>query len=71
MPHIHCFGYTLNLAVNRALEVQQVSAIVRNCGKTVPCFEMSSKRSNKLQDVETQQNIEQLQLLQDVDTTEQ
>ena len=67
-PHFGCFAHTLNLAVNRALEVSEVSKLVGKCRKVVAFFKMSDQKTSQLKSAEATLELEQLKLIQDVVT---
>ena len=48
LPHIGCFGHTLNLAVNRCLSVNEVNALIGKCRKLVAVFKQSSLKKTAL-----------------------
>ena len=66
--HIGCAVHTLNLAVNRGLEVGEVSTLVGKCKKLVAVFKMSALKSHALMKAEEMLDIEKLQVLQDEET---
>lgn len=68
LPHIGCFGHTLNLAVNRCLSISEVSALLGKCRKLVSVFKQSSLKTSALHTAEVTLELQQLQVLQDVET---
>ncbi|XP_060606044.1 E3 SUMO-protein ligase ZBED1-like [Ruditapes philippinarum] len=68
LPHVGCFGHTLNLAVNRCLAVNEVSALIGKCKKLVSVFKQSCLKASALHEAQISLDLKQLQVIQDVDT---
>lgn len=67
-PHLGCFGYTLNLAVNKCLTVNEIQALIGKCRKLVSVFKQPYLKTIALKHAEAALDIGQLQVLQDVET---
>ena len=62
--HLGCFAHILNLAVNRCLEVTEVSNLVGRCRKLVGVFKHSAQKTIKLKEAEAELQIKELGLIQ-------
>lgn len=62
-PHLGCFAHTMNLAVNRCLDVQEVSALIGRCRKLVSLFKHSAQKSIKLKDAQATLEIKVHQII--------
>lgn len=68
LPHLGCFGHTLNLAVNRCLSVPEVSALIGKCRKLVSVFKQSCLKTSALNAAQETLDLKKLQVVQDVET---
>ena len=67
--HLPCFAHTINLIVTNSIpEVPEVEQIIQSAKNIISFFHQSSKASDKLQTVQTQQNLQQQKLIQHVET---
>ena len=66
--HIGCFAHILNLAVNKALELPELTALLGKLRKLVGHFKHSPLESEALKAAEIQSNIAVLKVIQDVTT---
>ena len=60
--------HTLNLAINKCLSVAEVSALAGKCRKQVLVFKQSYMKTIALHNDEAALEIQQLQVIQDVET---
>lgn len=67
-PHIGCFSHTLNLAVNRAMSVNEVQPLIGKCRKLVSVFKQSYMKSIAAKNAEAALELKQLQVIQDIET---
>ena len=67
-PHIGCFAHTLNLAVNKCMNVTEVSFLVGKCRTLVSVFKQRYIKTLSLHNAQAVLEIKQLQVLQDVET---
>jgi len=65
---LSCFGHNLNLALGKALKIDQVDAAVRACRSVVQGFNHSWKRRRELAKKQAELNLPQHTLIQDVVT---
>lgn len=67
--HIPCFSHTLNLIVRDAIKADTILVpILEKCGAVVKFFHQSTKASDNLINVQTQQQLPEHRLVQAVDT---
>ncbi|CAL4069097.1 unnamed protein product [Meganyctiphanes norvegica] len=64
-PHIGCFAHTMNLAVNKALTLSELSSLMGKLHKLVGHFKHSTLESEALKAAEFKENIALLQVIQD------
>ena len=67
-PHIGCFAHTMNIAVNKALQVNEVKSLIGKCRKLVSVFRSSYLKTDKLHKAQATLEMKELQLIQDVET---
>ncbi len=67
-PHLGCFAHTLNLAVQRALLVPEVSRLVGKCHQIVAFFNRSDQKNTALKSKEAELELRELSVIQDVKT---
>ena len=65
-PSIGCFAHILNLAVNKALELNEISALLGKLRKLVGHFKHSTLESEALKRAEIECNLAQLKLIKDI-----
>ncbi|XP_041654041.1 E3 SUMO-protein ligase ZBED1-like [Cheilinus undulatus] len=65
---ISCFGHNLNLALGKALKINQLEAAVKACRSVVQGFNHSWKRRRELAKKQAELNLPQHTLIQDVVT---
>ena len=55
--HISCFGHNLDLAINKALNVDRVHRAVKRCRSLVELFTRSRKKTKDLKEKQVQLRI--------------
>ena len=67
-PRISCFGHNLDLAVNKALNIQRVQRAIGRCHTLVGVFSRSWKKYRDLRQKQTDLGLKQKKLISDVVT---
>ena len=67
-PRISCFGHNLDLAVNKALNIERVQQAIRRCHALVEVFSRSWKKYRDLRQKQTELGLKQKKLISDVVT---
>ena len=67
-PRISCFGYNLDLSINKGLKIDLVQRAASRCHALVAVFSRSWKKTRDLKEKQLELHIEQHKLLSDVET---
>ena len=65
LPHLGCFGHTLQLSIGKAFQLNQVARILGRVRKLVRHFHMSTKEMYALREKQIRLQLPQLQLIQE------
>ncbi|XP_078401208.1 E3 SUMO-protein ligase ZBED1-like [Cetorhinus maximus] len=66
--HMPCFGHTINLGINRALQLPKLCTLLLKCNKLVEYFKVTPRAAYMLREKQKQQYLLQHQLVSDCST---
>jgi len=68
LPRLSCFGHNLDLAINKALQVDRVQQAIRRCHTLVGLFSWSWKKNRDLRQKQLELRLPEHRLISDVTT---